>query len=46
VQLLQQAMGDDVFSQYLGWLEDNLGTTINQAALTQAVGNTAPPDSE
>jgi peptidyl-prolyl cis-trans isomerase D len=46
VQLLQQAMGDDVFSQYLGWLEDSLGTTINQAALTQAVGNTAPPDSE
>ena len=46
VQLLQQAMGDDVFSQYLGWLENNLGTTINQAALTQAVGTTAPPDSE
>jgi peptidyl-prolyl cis-trans isomerase D len=46
VQLLQQAMSDDVFTQYLGWLEDNLGTTINQAALAQAVGNTAPPDSE
>jgi peptidyl-prolyl cis-trans isomerase D len=46
VQLLQQTMGDDIFSQYLSWLEDNLGTTINQAALAQAVGNTAPPESE
>ena len=46
VQLLQQAMSDDVFTQYLGWLEDNLGTTINQPALAQAVGNTAPPDTE
>ncbi len=46
VQLLQQAMSDDVFTQYLGWLEDNLGTTINQAALAQAVGNTTPPESE
>lgn len=46
VQLLQQAMSDDVFTQYLGWLEDNLGTTINQSTLAQAVGNTAPPDNE
>ena len=46
VQLLQQAIGDDVFSQYLGWLENNLGTTINQPALAQAVGTTAPPDTE
>lgn len=46
VQLLQQAMTDDIFTQYLGWLEDNLGTTINQATLAQAVGNTAPPDNE
>lgn len=46
VQLLQQAMSDDVFTQYLGWLEDNLGTKINQAALAQAVGNTTPPESE
>jgi peptidyl-prolyl cis-trans isomerase D len=46
VQLLQQAMSDDVFTQYLGWLEDNLGTTINQATLAQAVGSTPPPESE
>ncbi len=46
VQLLQQAMSDDVFTQYLGWLEDNLGTTINQSVLAQAVGNTTPPESE
>ena len=46
VQLLQQAIGDDVFNQYLGSLEDNLGTKINQTALSQAVGNTAPPEGE
>lgn len=46
VQLLQQAISDDVFNQYLGWLEDNLGTKINQTALSQAVGNTPPPESE
>lgn len=46
VQLLQQAVSDDVFTQYLGWLEDNLGTTINQATLSRAVGNTPLPDSE
>lgn len=46
VQLLQQAISDDVFNQYLGWLEDNLGTKINQTALSQAVGNTPAPESE
>jgi len=33
---------DDIFGQYVGWLEDDLGTSINQAALAQALGNSAP----
>ena len=30
------SQGDDLFGQYVAWLEDNLGTTINQAGLAQA----------
>ena len=41
-QILQNAMGNDLFSQYVGWFENELGTTVNQAALSQAVGNSAP----
>ncbi len=33
---------DDIFGQYVGWLENDLGTSINQAALAQALGNSAP----
>jgi peptidyl-prolyl cis-trans isomerase D len=35
-------VGDDVFGQYMAWLEDTLGTSVNQTALAQAVGNGAP----
>ena len=35
-------LSDDVFGQYVGWLEDELGTNVNQAALAQAVGSGAP----
>ena len=38
-QLLQSTMGNDLFSQYVGWFEQDLGTNINQSALAQAVGN-------
>ena len=31
-----------MFGQYMAWLEDDLGTSINQAALAQAIGNGAP----
>jgi peptidyl-prolyl cis-trans isomerase D len=41
-QILQNAMGNDLFSQYVGWFENQLGTKIDQAALAQAVGNSAP----
>ena len=33
---------DDIYAQYVTSLEAELGTTINQAALEQALGNSAP----
>lgn len=41
-QILQNAMSSDLFSQYVGWFENELGTKVDQAALAQAVGNSAP----
>jgi peptidyl-prolyl cis-trans isomerase D len=38
-------MSDDLFSQYVTQLETELGLTINQAGLAQALG-TAPPDTD
>jgi peptidyl-prolyl cis-trans isomerase D len=47
VQLLQTSLGDDVFSQYVAWLENDLGTTVNQSVLEQAAGGTSnAPESE
>ncbi len=42
-QVVQRQSSDDVFGQYAAWLENELGTTVNRAALAQALGN-APPD--
>jgi len=42
VQLLQNSMADDIFGQYVAWLENDLGTTVNQSMLAQAAGNAAP----
>jgi peptidyl-prolyl cis-trans isomerase D len=33
---------DDIFGQYVASLENDLGTSVNQAALAQALGNSAP----
>jgi len=41
-QLLQRQMGDDIFGQYVAWLENNLGTSVNQATLAQALGSGTP----
>ena len=41
-QMLQQQLSNDVFGQYMAWLEDTLGTSVNQAALFQALGTGAP----
>jgi peptidyl-prolyl cis-trans isomerase D len=41
-QTVKQQLADDVIGQYVGWLENELGTTINPAVLAQAMGNSAP----
>ena len=41
-QLLQRGMAEDIFGQYLTWVQNSLGTTVNQAVLAQAAGATAP----
>jgi peptidyl-prolyl cis-trans isomerase D len=41
-QLLQSATTNDLFSQYVAWFEQELGTNVNQSALAQAVGNSVP----
>jgi len=40
--MLSRQVGDDVFGQYMAWLENDLGTSVNQSALQQALGNSAP----
>jgi peptidyl-prolyl cis-trans isomerase D len=45
-QLLQKGLGDDIFNQYVAWLESDLGTTVNQSMLAQAAGNNTTPESE
>lgn len=41
-QVVQRQLGDDIFGQYAAWLEGELGTTVNRAALAQALGTAAP----
>jgi peptidyl-prolyl cis-trans isomerase D len=41
-EMLSRQVSDDVFGQYMAWLESDLGTSVNQAALAQALGNSAP----
>jgi peptidyl-prolyl cis-trans isomerase D len=41
-QTVRNQISDDVMGQYMAWLENELGTTINQSALAQALGNGAP----
>jgi peptidyl-prolyl cis-trans isomerase D len=41
-QLLLSSISDDIFSQYVVWLESDLGTTVNQPMLAQATGGGAP----
>jgi peptidyl-prolyl cis-trans isomerase D len=43
-QTLKRQLGDDVFGEYLAWLEAYLGTSVNQAGLAQALGNSTTPD--
>ena len=41
-EMVSRQVSDDVFGQYMAWLESDLGTSVNQAALQQALGNSAP----
>ena len=41
-EMVSRQVSDDVFGQYMAWLENDLGTTVNQAALAQALGTSAP----
>ncbi len=41
-QLLQQQMSEDLTSQYVAWVENELGTSVDQKALAQALGTGSP----
>jgi peptidyl-prolyl cis-trans isomerase D len=45
-QAQSRQVGDDIFGQYMAWLEQDLGISINTTVLQQALGNssTPPPD--
>jgi peptidyl-prolyl cis-trans isomerase D len=40
--LLKKQQSDEILEQYLVWLQNDLGTSFNQGALAQALGNGAP----
>jgi peptidyl-prolyl cis-trans isomerase D len=40
---LHNQLSDDLIGQFVGWLETDLGTSINPSVLAQAMGN-GPPD--
>jgi peptidyl-prolyl cis-trans isomerase D len=40
--LLKKQQSDEILEQYLAWLQNDLGTSVNQAALAQALGNNGP----
>ena len=41
-ETLHNQMSDDLIGQYVGWLENDLGTTVNPSVLAQAMGNGTP----
>ena len=46
--VVQRQETNDLMSEYVAWLENDLGTSVNQTALAQAVGSGAPaePDTD
>jgi len=40
-QTLKQQLSEDVIGQYVDWLENDLGTTVNAAVMAQALGNSS-----
>lgn len=46
-EIVERQTVDDVFGEYLAWLEDDLGTSVNRAALAQALGSSSnAPDTD
>jgi peptidyl-prolyl cis-trans isomerase D len=45
-ETLNRALADDIFGEYVARLQDEIGVTINQAALKQVVTGTAVPDDD
>jgi peptidyl-prolyl cis-trans isomerase D len=43
-QKVEHDVGDDVFGQYMASLEDELGTSVDQAQLLQAIGGNGAPE--
>ena len=41
-QTVQGELSNDLIGQYVAWLEDDLGTSVNASVLAQAAGNSAP----
>jgi peptidyl-prolyl cis-trans isomerase D len=41
-QTVQQQISDELIGQYVAWLENDLGTTVNPSVMAQALGNSAP----
>jgi len=41
-QTVQRQIAGDLFGEYMDWLENELGTSVNQDVLAQALGNGAP----
>jgi peptidyl-prolyl cis-trans isomerase D len=41
-ETLQSQENNDILGQYVSWLQEELGLSVNQAALAQALGNAAP----
>jgi peptidyl-prolyl cis-trans isomerase D len=41
-QTVQRQESGDILEQYVEWLQDDLGTSVNQTALAQALGTSAP----
>jgi peptidyl-prolyl cis-trans isomerase D len=38
-EMVKNQEGDEIYLQYIAWLQKKLGTSINEAAAAQAIGN-------
>ncbi len=45
-ETVQRQEVNDIYGEYIAWLQDDLGTSVNQAALAQALGSGPPPDTD